>query len=341
MTTRRKLFRWAVHWLADVWFNTHFNVLELPYRSVELYDEDKIAKLFGHDDMLRLQTEWNINTEAYLPKAPNRIRTQNYRRRIVPELVDDVQRGLDVMVLEGPALPRNIRRAADDVPFQDQPGVHGQDPRRQAQQQGTPAHELDTLASKVWRQWGMEMFTFGSLKKGDNGSWMLLNDDLCKHATPDWFKDKDLRGLYEAAHVRVNVKQWSKVFENFFPKKGFQHTQNFQHYPQMEYWKMWIERVLTPYDEASVERIRKSFETEFNKLHWVPAAESDRIWRQRQRYADSTKCPDTHDGDKLPVLIVNKAIGIVPQMLSFGLDGPWVDALAARHAEVERIDGDE
>ncbi|KAG6370137.1 hypothetical protein JVT61DRAFT_12439 [Boletus reticuloceps] len=75
-------------------------------------------------------------------------------------------------------------------------------------------------------------------------------------------------------------KEWQKRFDHFFPlQRPDRRPQNF---PKCRYYQDWMVLIdtLTP---SSLQRVRATLQTEFDKLIWVPFTGADRMWETRTK----------------------------------------------------------
>ena len=128
-----------------------------------------------------------------------------------------------------------------------------------------------------------------SPRSGHDDSWLLLSSAERCQANVDIFKAHRFEEIFRQAQYKVlNEGEWyCLVFHRYFPPKGETNVQGLQNFPLAQYYRRWhllLEQVDKPHSETLREIIFKWFD----RLHWLPHPEVDRMWYTKKAGSKKT-----------------------------------------------------
>lgn len=148
-----------------------------------------------------------------------------------------------------------------------------------------PASEINTLTAII-RQFPSDILQLAPIPKAASvPPWMILNLDARTRAKVDVFQSLDFSQTFSQAQCRiVDGDVWHNIiFKRYFPPQGSVQTKALQHFPVTvaRYYRSWM-NVMNEVDANAAEEIRKEAFNWFDKLHWIPFPESDRMWSTKK-----------------------------------------------------------
>ncbi|KAG6906930.1 hypothetical protein DXG01_011320 [Tephrocybe rancida] len=90
------------------------------------------------------------------------------------------------------------------------------------------------------------------------------------HVLSDYFRD--------CQYKIASPAEWTKAFDALFPPRGVDKTGAVQNYGQSLYYARWLKLRQQTTSDKTLELFRQALKSRFNKLYWIPAARTDRIW---------------------------------------------------------------
>lgn len=192
-------------------------------------------------------------------RVPNKVRkTQRYIPPEDEERVDFNVSSRGVQLLEPPRDPgSDLEDNVDEDPDTDV--------------------DIDTALTHLWRQFLLDLTAKAPNQKGARSpSYCKLNAEERLSVTEATYQNERLSDYFLDCQWKIpTTKEWTMVFDRLWPKDtGYITAQN---YKQTTYFPQWIKR-LEDLDEVDVPVVRKALKDKFDKLYWVPFAQTDRIW---------------------------------------------------------------
>jgi hypothetical protein len=332
----------GTQFLADIFYDPHSGVLVLPYRCVNLLGDNAIPRYWNYPTMRELLSAWGVAGGTDYTRAAPALLTRSTPRQGRPRpRIQDVQPAWEEHAGPPPQVPAQLGLDTH-APIRDvQPGAGGAVPVAAL---AVPTQtSTETLISRIWAQWGLDMFMKWSNKKGHTSDgYLILESALRQHASPEWFKDCDLRGFFPVVHFRTSSTAWDTAFSHHFPKKDFRRPNHYQHYPDCEYWVEWTSKVLDVFNTATVEEIRQGLKTHFDTLRWAPDAKSDRLYKQvkvgQSGFSNDVRTlPTNMTGTTGPLIVINLNKVQVSDFQCAAATGERVQALQADALDLEQL----
>lgn len=211
-------------------------------------------------------------------RNPDRLRNKTIQRRLPPP--PDFSTDVVLPVLEGRLLVAS--RQAGDEENQHNP-----------QPEFFEDNNVHRIVSDISRQFFVDL-----LRCSPNGSRytagrsIRLAEDDIEAADMTTYQETNFSRLFNASRYRMADKTlWRSTFDKFFPPKGMKASDKAQNYHNTAYYPAWIELAGRCTTESFDEIREVVWNSVFNKLYWVPAAQADRIWftKPDKRYTDLPK----------------------------------------------------
>ena len=136
---------------------------------------------------------------------------------------------------------------------------------------------IDMTLSHLWRQFLLDITAKAPNQKGaDKPSYCKLSLEERLAVTDATYKNETLSDYFLDCQWKIPTsREWTMIFDRFWPKEvGYITAQN---YKQTSYFPEWIRR-LNDMDERDVPTVREAIKEKFDKLYWLPFAQTDRIW---------------------------------------------------------------
>jgi hypothetical protein len=139
------------------------------------------------------------------------------------------------------------------------------------------ATDIDTALTHLWRQFLLDLTAKAPNQKGAaNPSYCKLSVEERHLVTDATYQNQVLSDYFLDCQWKIpSQKEWTMVFNRLWPAKLDHITA--QNYKQTTYFPSWIKR-LDDLDERDIPTVRQALRERFDKLYWVPFAQSDRIW---------------------------------------------------------------
>ncbi|KAG2336434.1 hypothetical protein BDR05DRAFT_896729 [Suillus weaverae] len=148
--------------------------------------------------------------------------------------------------------------------------------------------------SAIQRQFASDIFQLApSPKLASNPPWVLLDPAQRMCTKVDIFHSSDLSGIFSQVQYRIiSDGDWDKlVFRRYFPAKGASTAKALQQFPSASYYRQW-QALMDGLDKDCAEIIQNRNLTQwFDKLHWVPHPDSDRMWSTKKGGKEWTMLP--------------------------------------------------
>lgn len=198
-------------------------------------------------------------------RNPDRLRNKTIQRRLPPppDFSDDIV----LPAIEGYVLPSTASGPEDDSELNAQPEFFED-------------NDVHRIVSDITRQFFVDVLRCSPNSiRYTGGRSIKLNDEEIEDAGLQIYQVTNFWRLFNASRYRIADRAlWRTTFDKFFPPKGSQASAKAQNYHTTAYYPAWIElgsRSTTKSFEAVREAVWNSV---FNKLYWIPAAQADRIW---------------------------------------------------------------
>jgi len=152
-----------------------------------------------------------------------------------------------------------------------------------------PRDDPDLLLSYIWKQFPHDVLAQAPNKySAAQGSYLLLDPVARGTATHAMLQKHDFTGMFTAIQARpVSPNEWAgQIMTLYFPVKGHVPVGRVQNFPRCLYYNKWMEmmnRVPLQYEAT----VRRELYKQFMTLHWLPYAQSDRMWSTRQSATSS------------------------------------------------------
>ena len=162
---------------------------------------------------------------------------------------------------------------------------------------------VDKEATGIWEQFPYDIMATAPNPSNTQDIYLLVSRQQRTEVDIDFFKTTDLRGIFKCIQYKIYTPaMWEKLFDLYFPRRDF-HWSPRQNFKNSRYYSDY-RSVVTRLDRHQLERVRREFKKEFDKLKWLPAAEGDRMWSTRYRYgSDWERLP--RDALRGPALAIN------------------------------------
>jgi hypothetical protein len=292
----------GLYFAADIIQDKFFR---LATTACNTMDRDYLSKLYRVNSIEELQQEFLVS-QAMLPKsASNHTRIPNRRTHTmnVQYLQDETNPPPDInfgLHDRGVELRHVIRPQGRDV---------DENSDIDLAEDGTQGN-IDDILNDILRQFPYDIFSKGpNHKSSSSGSYLIMQKRDIETSTVDIFKSLDLSGIFETVQVRrVTPKFWDEtLFKRFFPDKNVKAKPRgkLQGFPYLTYYTTWIS-VINRLNTQQVNIVRDSLLKEFSSLHWVPHAQTDRLWATSvMPSAEWTTYPENATGKPAPQLAIN------------------------------------
>jgi hypothetical protein len=284
----------GLFWLSDIFVQLKGNlrVPHLPYASTIELGMGAWLKAYDVDTLAAFYALFPNTHGSVISVKRNAGRTKNRGTNVTLD-VDILQQHLP-----RPA-PVGFNPAAHGVTAivprkrtGDQPGFLGGHARNQRRRLGDDDDDDDDdegmlamapgpFLEHLWHQFPVDIVSVAANPKdARKPSYLVLPLELRTSFTKEWMMSSDLRGVFEKVRLRwVDKKTWNAIFDRFFPDKSWKPPAYHMHYKKMKSFVDWRHYSANNLSQRNVELCRKLLKAEFNKLRWVPANESDRVWQ--------------------------------------------------------------
>jgi hypothetical protein len=242
---------------------------------------EALGFFYQSSSLAEIQMNFNVTTsrrpKGYNTKRiPKRFKEKADIRKYVPS-EEMVNPGFDLSDM-GIALAEVARATGPDIlPLDDMTSI--------APDNGYDMTDLNTHLSVIMNGLPLAVFTQGpNNKAAHKPAHLLWNETQRTSATLETLKHTDFTGIFSRIVFKVlSAKEWQGMhFDRYFPPKGRELPASLQNFPTCPYFVAWRELMESTTPEDSV-TIRKQVLKQFVKLHWLPLAESDRMWNTRRK----------------------------------------------------------
>ena len=166
--------------------------------------------------------------------------------------------------------------------------------------------EINSTITLLYRQWLMDMATLCSNRKNAAlGSYCILTPIQRLQVTEFTYENPNLAKFFDDCSYKKadGRKEWGRVFDNMFPPKDTMKAGAVQNYPNAQYYTQWV-ALWKNNDATVIDAIRRALRKRYNKLYWVPHAETQRIWTT-SRKPGFTKMPGLDKNKPAPRILLN------------------------------------
>lgn len=168
--------------------------------------------------------------------------------------------------------------------------------------------DVSMALSTLWRQFLVDI-AMKSPNKTGSSSYLNISDDEKLRARDALYQNRNLGQLFTVCYYKLDQHGgWNSIFDHFFPKRGYSRKRRVQNYPSCRYWLSWLEDYLNNSNipTTTINLMRKHLKKKFNRLYWLPYAQSDRIWSVKvQKSRDFLRSPRLQAGASAPWILIN------------------------------------
>ncbi|KAG2062944.1 hypothetical protein BDR04DRAFT_983094, partial [Suillus decipiens] len=136
----------------------------------------------------------------------------------------------------------------------------------------------------IQHQFASDIFQLApSPRLAPNSPWILLDSAQRMQAKVDILQSLDLSLIFRQVQYQfISKDNWSNaLFKLYFPAKGTPIPKALQQFPSASYYRQW-KALMDRLDEDNAKIIQNNNLQWFDKLLWVPHAESDRMWSTKK-----------------------------------------------------------
>jgi len=291
------VIKYGCYFLATIRCGPSVPVPRQEYNQHSL-SERTIKFIFGVSRE-RLFAEF-CRTGAVLP--PNHMRTTNKKRITTTYIPPPDQPTQNLFALEEAGVELNQVARDGGSDFEDNALSDDED----AAVPFLFSPEINSAITLLYRQWLVDMATLCSNRKNAAlGSYCILTPIQRLEVTEFTYENPNLAKFFDDCSYKVaeNQKEWRRVFNNMFPPKGTMKAGAVQNYPNAQYYTQWV-ALWKNNDAHVIEAIRHALRKRYNKLYWVPHAETQRIWTT-SRKTGFTKMPGLDTSKPAPRILLN------------------------------------
>jgi hypothetical protein len=164
-------------------------------------------------------------------------------------------------------------------------GIHLQTPPRDggsdiSEDETEPEGDIDAKLTRIWHQFLLDLtMSAPNPKRATEPSYCKLSTHDRKIVTEATYRNKKLSTYFTDVQWKIgSEKEWNTVFDRFFTPKDSKHAAKVvQNYTSSTYLPLW-EALKSSSNNKTTEEMRSELKKRFNRLYWVPFAQSDRIW---------------------------------------------------------------
>lgn len=156
---------------------------------------------------------------------------------------------------------------------------------------------IDTMLSQLWRQFLIDLAIKSPNPTDANvPSYCLTAADERLLVGEEYYQNRKLSNVWTACSYKIGTaSEFETVFRNLFPPSKHQLGKS-QNYKQCLYFRDYKKFVATTANADTVAAVRAELKKRFEKLFWIPHAQTDRIWatkviRQFKRLPVGTSGP--------------------------------------------------
>lgn len=293
-------------------FNHHRGIFFLPRIRFDLSPRlpandalpnvDQLAHLYSCSYFVTLRDHFRTLVNTRLPRKETRTanRNRNPTARVHDKPVDDdsdaevpaappLDFGLDALNLEPPPV---VEPTGEDIPLEPD---------------ALPS-SLDVQMQKIWDQLAFDIFSESANPKSRKApSYILLDADDRQMVTTGTFKSLNLSKIFRNVHYRnCDTKTWHLQLTRYFPIE--EQPVALQNFKELTYWLDW-RNLLEGRTREDKRKMQKAIQMEFDKLLWIPWADSDRLWTTRVPRTKGYKfLPKGGDVCPCPQIAVNERL---------------------------------
>ncbi|PCH43987.1 hypothetical protein WOLCODRAFT_154041 [Wolfiporia cocos MD-104 SS10] len=167
--------------------------------------------------------------------------------------------------------------------------------------------ELDKQVSKIWFQMLSDIVDQSPNRRGwSNPSYVTLSKRKRRHVEAKHFQTFALPFTHVVWKVTQRAMNWeNRVFERFFPPKGYQVPANSQNWQSCLYLQRYQRLMMWLEPGHGAEQIRMALRERFSMLWWMPNASEERMWKARKQQTMTTQhiLPEDHTGGGVWILL--------------------------------------
>lgn len=260
----------------------------------DIYMSSKAFQYFFKVDLEDVETEY-FRPRLVQGSNPQRVQNKVKRTMAYYNWNEDEENVRDFdLARRGIRLPSTERDGGSDMDEDDQPVVEAGD------------GDIDARLTQIWRQFLIDITAKSPNKKGAwDTAYCVLTEAERLQVTEETYKNRRLSSYFRDCQWKVaKAEEWQEIFNKLFPplNRGVL-CGKVQNYGSMKYYGDWA-KLKEAVDSASFTCIRDAVKVKFNSLYWMPAAQSDRIWKTKYdpRFQKSSGAPAQQAA---PMVLIN------------------------------------
>lgn len=246
-----------------------------------MYMSSKAFKYFFKVDLEDVEAHY---FRPPVVQAANPLRVQNKVKRTViyVDWEEENTRDFD-LARRGIRLPSTERDLGSDVDENEQPVVEEGD------------GDIDARVTQIWRQFLLDITSKSPNKKAAwEPAYCVLSQAQRLAVNEETYKNRTLSAYFRDCQWKVAERgEWEENFNKLFPgaDRGVLYGK-VQNYGSAKYYGDWA-KLKEAVDADAFTQIRDAVKVKYNRLFWMPAAQSDRIWKTKydHRFSKSSREP--------------------------------------------------
>lgn len=206
-----------------------------------------------------------MNANLVQPRDSNRISNRTQHKPLYHNWGQNEEGDLILLEGKGGVLPSRVRDTGSDMEGEEE--AEG------------PEETLSSNATSLWFQFLLDVIETGpNVKAANKPAYIRLDAGERTEVNEATYRHTKLSDIFIDCQFRqATPKDWSTIFDKFFPVKGHTRRGKIQNYLSMPYYPRW-EYFKNHADDLTYNLVRKSLFKRFNRLYWMPKAEEDRVW---------------------------------------------------------------
>jgi len=139
--------------------------------------------------------------------------------------------------------------------------------------------DIDKELTRLWRQFLLDL-TEKAPNMGSAGkpSYCVLDPAHRLQVNEATYQDKCLSNYFVRCQWKIGTEQeFRNAFNNLWPEKG-KAKYNAQNYKNCRYYVEWGRFLDSVRDKETAANVRRALRKRFNRLFWIPHAQTDKIW---------------------------------------------------------------
>lgn len=137
---------------------------------------------------------------------------------------------------------------------------------------------IDKLLTRVWRQFLLDItLKSPNMRRAVNPSYCILDPGERTLVTEETYKNRRLSDYFLDCQWKfAESGDWDLTFDRLWPL-GDSLQNKSQNYTATTYYPEWA-ALKARADSDTIQHMRRALKKKFDKLYWMPFAQSDRIW---------------------------------------------------------------